>query len=350
MDYEGYSHVLERVLQEPLPGKPWVALDRDNYVRCGSRNITLLGYSPKDVRENPRSLRDYIATDKYESSLCSLMAYIDATLQRNHPFGVLRERRHDFKIEHAKTRQMSVDTQLRRIGDIISKFIADPSPELDRKIRADIRVKRQDGTGVSIDDEMLLVRYRGPGGMMYAGALVTLDTRSQELSPWNKFKSKLPFQSKDPRYDVHEKPMVIDSMFHQDDVKHYVKMLMDVEHHDVPLVLDFKLAKIANPEYVKVVLMTAQGFASKELIVGNASDEVRRAASAQLGKNAKFRRLYYHPRESCEMLNAKIEEGLSQLRQRADKLSRERLSYLQPNPEGKGFDLPSAGESPQQQP
>jgi|GEM_PF-5709080 len=343
-DYvEGYIRVLERFAQEKRPAKPWVILDRNNVVRCASSNITLLGYSAKDVRENPRPLREYIATDEYESSLGELAAYVEATLERNHLAPIFRARAADFSKSHKKITQKGLDAQLKRMSNIISRFVNSKGDHDDKKHPAKIRIRRPDGTGVSIDDEMLLVRYGPVGQKAYAGAAVTLNTGSGDLSIYHKFKRVLPTFDF-PQYDVHEKPLVIDSLFQEDDARYFMKeKLLGVKSYDAPLVLDFKLAEEVKPDYLKMVLQAAKGFARAGLVVGNPSPEAYKVAHAFLGKQVKYARLAYHPTESYEVLNKKINEGLEQLLERANRVPKESVREVLPSAERPGDDVQAPG-------
>ena len=336
---EGYIRTLERFAQEKRPSKPWVVLDRENVVRCASTNVSLLGYNAKDVRENPRPLREFIATDDYESSLGALAAYVDATLERTHVAPILYDRAMQFSRSHKKIQQRGIDSQLVRLSNAITKFVRDPSDDDSQRYPAKIRVKRPDGTGVTIDDEMLLVRYGQIGQKRYAGAAVMLDTHSGELSLSYKFKHALPSWEL-PKYDIHEKPLVIDSLFQEEDIRYFLSTkMMNIKNHEIPLVLDFQLATTVKPDFLKMMLITAKGFARAGLVVGNPSNEAYKVAYGLLGKEVKYARLSYHPTESYGVLNEKIKEGLDQLIERANAVSRKGLPEVQPNPKGQDNDV-----------
>lgn len=377
----GYSSLLEGALWEKKYG-PLLFLDRTGVIRNVSPAIAGLKYRAEDLVGN--EYRKFLSADLFEEALRALHYKMDVA--RTHPTPEKFAPRFTQELDEART-ELSIEGKVRKVDALIRAYEHEQTTE-QKELVSEARIMLGDGTCVTVPDVLWLKKFKGARGWTYAGAVVQLLVKESDVSLWYKFKRSVvslwkelePLQGLETYNVKTENVIGIDDLTDPTDAAHYAAKLTSGPVPTNPLVFDCSRLRDLSEDSArkcKGIIIAARYIAQAgKLIVGNARKQVRELLITQFNEamaaenspvkpaTLRFYRLKYpevkrattsgpEPFEILRgaALEQHVADGINEIESRyANNVPKPGVSPVQANPEGKGLDVPAAGQGAQQQP
>lgn len=357
--------LLDKHEQRKGPRLPFIILDRTSTICYVSPRVqSLVGYAKWEIQG--KAYLDFLSSDLYEAALVPLAYCLDRAVLEAQNDEKVRIRRienrkelYERHNEHVRT-TFAPQHKVRSVRKLIADFERSKEEEFEQL--SQVRLKKKDGTAISLEDTLTLHKFKSGWGREYAGMVVTLtptETMWEAIFRVGKgFKRMIGLGEPEfPEYEINgEYVLPIMTLSQAGSMPHYLFELVR-SPRDQKLVVDLSFVNaVQSVCFDGLWGQIGPQLQEGNVIFGNVNKEFRLTAEAQAKKDGvklNFNKLVYPQIKEptlgqddfrlvndYEALDGFISSRLSTLEGYiANSISRKSLQKVQPDPERKSDDV-----------